>query len=85
MKPRNLHLLYSVAVCAALCLIGTARVYPQQPEAEWTWLIYMDSDNNLEAPQMHDIQEMMAVGSTANVNIVMLVDRSDKDDRRDSI
>lgn len=59
------------------------RVFAQNPAAEWTLMFYMDSDNNLEAPQMKDLDEMMAVGSTTGVNIVLLVDRSAKSDVRD--
>ncbi|MEP6903707.1 MAG: hypothetical protein ABJA66_18435, partial [Actinomycetota bacterium] len=52
------------------------QVSAQTPPAEWTLMFYMDSDNNLEAPQMEDLEEMMAVGSSANINLIGLVDRS---------
>ncbi len=44
--------------------------------AEWTLMFYMDSDNDLELPQMIDLAEMMEVGSSAQINIVALVDRN---------
>ncbi|MFL6373708.1 MAG: clostripain-related cysteine peptidase [Pyrinomonadaceae bacterium] len=74
-----------LTVCIAVLVIaGTCcSARAQASEADWTWMIYMDSDNNLESAQMEDIEEMMAVGSTANVNIVMLVDRSDKTSEED--
>ncbi|MBV9240613.1 MAG: hypothetical protein JO314_01275 [Acidobacteria bacterium] len=78
MKPRKTTLLCFLAACAAVVFVAAPNLRAQTPEADWTWMIYMDSDNNLEAAQMHDIAEMMAVGSTEKVNIVMLVDRSDK-------
>jgi hypothetical protein len=42
---------------------------------EWTVIVYLDADNDLEAPQMHDLREMLKVGSSAAVNIVVLADR----------
>src|SRR2546428_2831674 len=37
----------------------------------WTFLIYMDADNNLEDVGIADFQEMAAVGSSSLVNIVV--------------
>ena len=51
---------------------------PAPAKAEWTMLFYMDSDNDLEAPQMVDLLEMLRVGSTKDVNIVVLADRAEK-------
>lgn len=68
----------------------TARVVPnssahqdEQQEAEWTLMFYMDSDNNLEAAQLDDLREMLAVGSTPEVNIIALVDRAASADEDD--
>ena len=47
-------------------------------QAEWTLMFYMDSDNNLEASQMKDLEEMMAVGSSAKINLIGLIDRNVK-------
>ncbi len=55
----------------------------QAPEAEWTLMFYMDSDNDLEGAQMQDLVEMMAVGSTPNVNVVILADRCVKGENDD--
>ncbi|MBN1899712.1 hypothetical protein JW926_00135 [Candidatus Sumerlaeota bacterium] len=43
--------------------------------AEWTVLIYLDADNNLEPFGIQDVNEMEQVGSDANMNIVVLFDR----------
>jgi clostripain len=64
-----------------VALNGSSGVFAQRPTAEWTILFYMDSDNNLEAPQMNDLDEMMKVGSSANINIVVLADRSTKGEK----
>ncbi len=45
------------------------------PVKEWTFMVYLDGDNNLEANAIDDINEMEAAGgSTADVNIIVLVD-----------
>jgi clostripain len=62
---------------------STAKSFTQATKAEWTLMFYMDSDNNLEAPQMDDLEEMIAVGSSTNINIVVLCDRSIKSDDED--
>ncbi|HTX70776.1 MAG TPA: clostripain-related cysteine peptidase [Thermoleophilia bacterium] len=50
---------------------------PPAPEADWTVLVYMDGDNNLERWVTHDIdKELAAVGSSADVQVVVLADRA---------
>src|SRR5437867_4306380 len=44
--------------------------------AEWTILMYMDADNNLEDAGIVDFKEMASVGSTSLVNIVVQFDRA---------
>ncbi|MFZ4814831.1 MAG: clostripain-related cysteine peptidase [Phototrophicaceae bacterium] len=57
-----------------------AAGYPEletRPEAEWTILVYYGGDNNLEEGILHDLDEFeRAGGSTDQVRIVALVDRS---------
>ncbi len=43
--------------------------------AEWTVLVYLDGDNNLESAAIDDFLEMSAVGSTDELNIVVQFDR----------
>jgi len=43
--------------------------------AKWTFMVYLDADNNLDPAGVDDISEMQAVGSTSDVNIVVLFDR----------
>ena len=42
---------------------------------EWTFMVYLDADNNLDSAGVDDILEMETVGSTSDVNIVVLFDR----------
>ena len=44
---------------------------------EWTFMIYMDADNNLEHAGILDLNEMEKVGSSDSVNIVVQMDRID--------
>lgn len=76
-----------ILLCLVVLLLTLTSALPhaahkrfaQVPQAEWTLMFYMDLDNNLEAAQMEDLKEMLEVGSTKDVNIILLVDRSEKD------
>ena len=52
----------------------TVNVVPC-PESSWTFMVYLDGDNNLESAAIDDFLEMSSVGSTSNVNIVVQFDR----------
>ena len=43
---------------------------------QWTVMVYMSADNNLETDGIHDLNEMESVGSTVDVNILAQFDRS---------
>ncbi len=43
--------------------------------ADWTFLVYIDADNNLESAGIDDINEMEVAGSTPEVNVVVQIDR----------
>jgi hypothetical protein len=42
--------------------------------AQWTWLVYMAGDNNLESAGKEDLDEMRQVGSTPQVNVLVQFD-----------
>lgn len=46
-------------------------------------MIYEDADNSLETPQMANVKEMLQVGSSDTVQVVMLCDRSPKSEPKD--
>jgi hypothetical protein len=56
---------------------GGATATPTPPALKaWTLMIYLDTDNNLEEYVTKDIEtEYNTVGSTANMNILILADR----------
>ena len=46
--------------------------------AEWTWLVYMAGDNNLEGAGRLDLGEMQRVGSTPQVNVLVQFDTEEQ-------
>jgi hypothetical protein len=50
-------------------------INPGGSSDQWTIMVYLDADNNLEQFGIEDFLEMSAVGSSANVNIVVQMDR----------
>jgi hypothetical protein len=50
--------------------------------ADWTWLIYMAGDNNLEESGHNDLEEMQKVGSTDQVNIIVQFDTEENETTR---
>lgn len=46
------------------------------PVKQWTVMVYMSADNNLEPDGIHDLNEMESVGSTGDLNIVVQFDRN---------
>jgi hypothetical protein len=42
--------------------------------AQWTWLVYMAGDNNLEGAGKDDLAEMKQAGSTDDLNIIVQFD-----------
>jgi hypothetical protein len=59
----------------SISLTGCFLFPPIDKTAEWTVMVYLDADNNLENAGIDDINEMEMVGSTSEVNIVVQVDR----------
>lgn len=57
-------------VCCLMLAGGLASA-----EANWTFMVYMDGDCDLEESAIDDMNEMEMVGSTGEVNIIALLDR----------
>jgi len=45
--------------------------------AEWTVMVYMASDNNLEGAGVEDINEMETIGSSEKLNYIVQMDRAE--------
>lgn len=86
---KNRFVLFCVLIALLVVAVGAlqrrgqaAQDPPAPQQAEWTILLYMDADNDLELDQMDDLKEMVAAGSTKDVNIVVLADRHPGGDGR---
>jgi len=64
-----------VLIILLISLTGCFLFPPINNTAEWTVMVYLDADNNLESAGIDDINEMEIVGSTTEVNVVVQVDR----------
>jgi len=64
-----------VLIILSISLTGCFLSPPINNTAEWTVMVYLDSDNNLESAGIDDINEMEMVGSSSDVNIVVQLDR----------
>jgi len=72
---KNKYTIIIVLLILSLTLTGCFLFPPINNTAEWTVMVYLDSDNNLESAGINDINEMEMIGSTSDVNIVVQVDR----------
>jgi hypothetical protein len=66
---------------AFLYLLEIADDPNQAMMAEWTFMVYMGGDNNLEDEGIKDINEMETIGSDPNINIVVQFDRAPGEDQ----
>ena len=55
---------------------ANTMVHAAAENAEWTILVYLGGDNNLEEAAIIDLNEMEKVGSDENINIIVELDRS---------
>ena len=58
-----------------LCALSLGAALGQAPHAKWTIMVYVAANNNLEPNSITNLMEMAAVGSTADVNIVVQITR----------
>ena len=66
-----------IALTAAVVLCGFAAVVSARPlKASWTFMVYLDADNNLDPYGPLNIQQMSnGLTAEANVNVIVLMDR----------
>ncbi len=69
------HAIIFILIILSISLTGCFLFPPINNTTEWTVMVYLDSDNNLESAGIDDINEMEIAGSTTDVNIVVQVDR----------
>ena len=71
--PKQLRVLICSLVLSCLALLTTSSAYSAEPK-EWTFLVYMNSDNDLWRFGQMNFAEMERVGSSDQVNIVVQQD-----------
>ena len=71
----NKSVIIFILIILSISLTGCFLFPPINNTAEWTVMVYLAADNNLESAGIDDINEMEMVGSTTDVNIVVQVDR----------
>jgi len=74
-------LLFIVVTALGTAMGKSARQAPAK--AAWTLMIYMDADNSLETPQLANVEQLLKIGSSDAVQIVMLCDRSPQSEPKD--
>lgn len=62
-------------IILSISLTGCFLFPPRENTTEWTVMVYLDADNNLESAGIDDINEMEMIGSSSDVNIVVQLDR----------
>jgi hypothetical protein len=66
-------------VLSSICVLG---VVPVEAQANWTFMVYLNADNNLDPFGLQDVNEMEAIGSSANMNIIVEIDRANEGAKR---
>jgi hypothetical protein len=64
-----------LSILAVVVLVSVFCVPVSAAEKEWTWLVFLNADNNLDEYGVQDELEMAKVGSNDWLNIVSLIDR----------
>src|SRR5947207_3029087 len=60
-----------------LTTISALSALSTPPKARWTVMVFMNADNNLEPDALVNFEQMAKIGSTADVNVVVQLDRID--------
>jgi len=69
------HILFRKIPFLLSLLIFAALTLPAFSLAQWTVMVYLDGDNNLEEYAINDFLEMAQIGSTSQVQVVVQLDR----------
>lgn len=76
MKKRLITMAGIFALALLLCTMPMAAGAVRADVKDWTVLVFLNGDNNLESYAIDDLNEMERVGSDDNVNIVVQIDRT---------
>lgn len=71
-----------VSLVALMVVIFSATMVLAADKAQWTMMVFINADNNLDRFGVLDVQEMEKAGLSKDVNIVVQIDRYNKETRR---
>lgn len=75
-KSTRLSTIIGILLVLVTLISGTVSAAPPAAQAQWTVMVYISGDNNLEDYVVKDIElELAPTGSSANVQVVALADR----------
>lgn len=72
---KNKYAIIFFLLILSVSLTGCFLFPPIDKTVEWTVMVYLAADNDLESAGIKDINEMEMVGSTSEINIVVQADR----------
>ncbi len=75
MKATSLISIFAVSLFFLSLFPYLEGAQGQDELPKWTFMVYLDADNNLEDAGIDDVNEMEEFGSTDDVNIVVQMDR----------
>ncbi|MFZ2955860.1 MAG: clostripain-related cysteine peptidase [Candidatus Ozemobacteraceae bacterium] len=64
-----------MSILALVMVVGLFASPVGAAEKDWTWMVFLNADNNLDSFGVTDQEEMAKVGSNDWLNIVSLIDR----------
>ncbi len=64
-----------LSIIAVALLVAAFASPVSAAEKEWTWMVFLNADNNLDQFGVTDQNEMAKIGSNDYLNIVSLIDR----------
>ncbi len=79
MKRESLRFGAVAAVAMMALLMTPASSSAGDADAKWTFMVYLDADNNLETYGLLNLDWLEEVGSSADVNFVVLMDTYGED------
>lgn len=84
MRTKLLYLFVAVTLMVSLFGVALPAAMPAAASStkDWTFMVYMAADNNLDPAGVDDLSEMEVAGSTDNVSIVALLDRYGPDNTK---
>lgn len=75
-RPTRITVTFIFILVLLATLTGAAVAAPPASQAKWTVMVYISGDNNLEDYVVLDIEnELGAIGSNADVQVIALADR----------